>query len=195
MERLKGLKTKLRQRLSLVQMFILFELGIGVVGLLLALTFGSIESWQWQLPQTQHWYLVIPPLLLAIFLTQAPLNRLPPLRKIEIKINDSVVGEFIRSTGIGGLFAVSLCAGIGEEVLFRGFFQIELNWIVASVIFGALHGLTVFYFVLATLAGLYLGFVFNVTGQSLILPIIIHTSYDLLALLLYQRSFQNVSQD
>ncbi len=35
---------------------------------------------------------------------------------------------------------LSLCAGIGEELLFRGGIQYYLNWPITSVLFVALHG-------------------------------------------------------
>ena len=84
---------------------------------------------------------------------------------------------------------LSLAAGVGEEMLFRGVVQAVLDrwwgpWAalpVASLFFGLLHALTPTYAVLATLAGLYLGGVWLLTGNLLVV-IVAHAFYDLIAL-------------
>lgn len=62
------------------------------------------------------------------------------------------------------VLAFSLLAAFPEELLFRGALQPAVGLIVASAIFGALHGLTRLYFVYATTAGLLLGLLFQVSG-------------------------------
>jgi len=89
---------------------------------------------------------------------------------------------------------ISLAAGLGEELLFRGLLQTALaEWagpphgvwtglIVAAVVFGACHWVTTTYAYLAALIGLYFGFLFIATGD-LLPPIVAHGLYDFVALI------------
>lgn len=94
----------------------------------------------------------------------------------------------------GAVAAVSLLAGIGEELLFRGVVQAELTawWtpttgiVAASLLFGAAHAVSLPYFILATLMGLYLGLLYHFSG-NLLLPIIVHALYDWIAIHFYLR--------
>ncbi len=92
------------------------------------------------------------------------------------------------------LALISLIAGIGEELLFRGLVQDGLaTWLggtvgicvgvaASSLVFGLAHALTTTYAVLATLVGVYLGILFLLTG-NLLAPIAAHAVYDFLALI------------
>lgn len=103
-----------------------------------------------------------------------------------------IVVPLFRRAPAGTLFLVSLLAGVGEELLFRGVIQGGLTgllgpWpavVVASVIFGLMHALTRAYFVVATVMGLYLGLFYLWTG-NLLIPILIHFLYDWVVLRYY----------
>lgn len=92
----------------------------------------------------------------------------------------------------GTVLAVSLMAGIGEELLFRGVIQMALEgWLgavggllLASLLFGLAHALTLGYFLLATLIGIYLGLLYQWTG-NLLVPMLAHALYDWIALRWY----------
>jgi len=92
---------------------------------------------------------------------------------------------------LGQLALVAALAGIGEELLFRGLFQLGLStflpvWLailLTSVVFGLAHAVTPTYCVLAFVISLYFGFLFVHTG-NLFVPIAIHALYDLFVLLL-----------
>ncbi len=79
--------------------------------------------------------------------------------------------------------------GVGEEMLFRGVFQASFtSWwgvawglIVASVLFGLLHPISLPYVVVSTLLGFYLGAVWNRSG-NLLTVIVAHTLYYFAAL-------------
>jgi uncharacterized protein len=97
------------------------------------------------------------------------------------------------------LVLISLCAGVGEELFFRGWFfhfiaelgflkdlgstgmnisiSALLGLVFSSLLFGLVHPLTKLYFILATLIGLYLGAVMMWTN-SLVVPIVCHAFYD-----------------
>lgn len=94
----------------------------------------------------------------------------------------------------GAVVAVSALAGIGEELLFRGVIQAGLSntWspvagiLVASVLFGAAHAVSLSYLALATLMGLYLGALYQWSG-NLLVPMIVHALYDWIAIHFYLR--------
>ena len=87
------------------------------------------------------------------------------------------------------LLALSVLAGVGEELLFRGAIQ---GWLIqytgpwtavlaASVLFGLVHYVSFTYFLVATGLGLLLGSVYQLSG-SLELVMVWHGVYDMLAL-------------
>lgn len=87
------------------------------------------------------------------------------------------------------LFLLSVFAGVGEELLFRGAVQ---GWLAehtntatgvlaASVLFGLVHYASFTYFIVATCLGLVLGTAYAVT-DSLLLVMIWHGVYDMIAL-------------
>jgi len=67
-------------------------------------------------------------------------------------------------------------------VLFRGIIQGKFGLLIASVLFGFAHAITPAYVVVATLMGLYIGFLYDYYG-SLLVIIQLHFMYDLCALL------------
>ena len=89
--------------------------------------------------------------------------------------------------------AISLVAGIGEEMLFRGLLQGGLaQWIggpvgvwvglaAGSLAFGLAHPLSFTYFVMTGLIGFYLGWIWNSSG-NLLVPVTTHAVYDFFAL-------------
>jgi len=85
---------------------------------------------------------------------------------------------------------ISLLAGFSEELLFRGVLQPRWGIAAASIIFGALHAATSGYFLLATVMGFYLGWLFLYTG-NLLVPMSVHALYDVFALNLLARIYFN----
>ena len=89
---------------------------------------------------------------------------------------------------------ISLMAGVGEEILFRGVLQgVASRWLgtgyglaVASGLFGLMHCITLTYVFVASLMGIYLGWVWQVS-DNLLAPIITHALYDFLALVYFVR--------
>jgi membrane protease YdiL (CAAX protease family) len=87
------------------------------------------------------------------------------------------------------LVLISLLAGLGEEMLFRGVLQgFAARWlgptvglVIGSALFGLLHPITWTYGLLATGLGLYLGVVWLVS-DNLLVVVIAHALYDFLVL-------------
>lgn len=84
---------------------------------------------------------------------------------------------------------MALAAGMSEELMFRGFLQtwitgfapLAIAIVASNVVFGLLHMRTVLYAVIAGLVGVYLGVLYVVT-DNLLVPIVAHGVYDLIAL-------------
>ncbi|MDH3589775.1 MAG: CPBP family intramembrane metalloprotease [Gammaproteobacteria bacterium] len=104
------------------------------------------------------------------------------------------VHQFFDGIGPGGFALVALLAGLCEEALFRGLVQtvvaqhsnVLTGLIIASVLFGLAHAVSVAYAVAATVIGLYLGGLF-LYADSLTAPIVCHAVYDFVALLWLSR--------
>jgi membrane protease YdiL (CAAX protease family) len=115
--------------------------------------------------------------------------RFPPFVRLR-RLFDTFARPFFAPYTVLDLALLSATAGIGEEMLFRGVIQAVLHrwwgvWVAlfaASVLFGLLHALTPTYAILAILAGVYLGGVWLLT-ENLLVVIIAHAVYDFLALL------------
>ena len=180
-------------------MTLAFELGLGVVAIALALLFG-LRPWL-----NLNWN---PDLLMLTVAATVPMTGMivvvahgrwhwtGELRRL---VDEALLLAFtgMRWWGTG---LVSLAAGIGEELLFRGVVQDGLAGvagpttalIAASLLFGLAHALTPAYFLLTTLAGFYLGGLYLAT-DNLLLPILVHFLYDWIALswLLSRRTFKD----
>jgi membrane protease YdiL (CAAX protease family) len=179
---------------------LLFEGGLGaaafVVGWLLGywpavgMSAGS-DGTQEQLEAIGWGLVATGPLVVALVaIDRFPIGPLANLRET----TEEVVLQMFRGASVLQLAAVSIAAGLGEELLFRGLVQAGLAnliggplapWIaltVASVLFGVCHWLNTTYAILAVLAGAYFGLLFLLTG-SLWTPIVAHAAYDLLALI------------
>ena len=95
------------------------------------------------------------------------------------------------------LAVISLLAGVGEEWLFRGFIQPALGgmigpaWslVVASLLFGCVHPITLNYALVTVGIGLYLGGLMMLTG-NLLAPIVTHAAYDFAALVYFLRVYR-----
>lgn len=94
------------------------------------------------------------------------------------------------------------CAGWGEEWLFRGVFQTVLSEKFSSnialgisgVVFGLLHAVTPIYALLAGVASVFFGYLYNVSG-NLAVPMICHAVYDVGALMFAHWSVTALTSD
>jgi membrane protease YdiL (CAAX protease family) len=179
---------------------LLFEGGLGLAAFAIGWLFGHwpaigmdassggtqqhIEAIGWGLVATG-------PLVIAL----VAIDRIPfgPLLRLR-ELTEEVVMQMFQGASLMQLAVVSIAAGFGEELLFRGLVQAGLSSLVggplgpwlalaaASVLFGVCHWLNTTYAILAVLAGAYFGVLFMLTG-NLWTPIIAHAAYDLLALI------------
>ncbi len=122
------------------------------------------------------------PLVLLTFLLSEKVDNIPSLGSLKRTIINDIRPIF-SETKLIDLCFISACAGLGEELLFRGVIQAKLGIVVASIIFGLLHFITPAYCVIATIMGFYIGFLFQYY-DSLLVPVQLHFVYDLGALIL-----------
>jgi hypothetical protein len=187
-----------RRRLWLILLGVGFEGGFALLALLLGwlLEQPPLESFRWSLREAAGGVAACLPLVLgALALMRWPIG---PLRQIQ-QFSEEVIGPLFRSSGVLDLAVISLLAGVGEEMVFRGVLQPVLGrWLgalpgllLASILFGLLHPITPAYVVLAAAIGVYLGCLFEWT-QSLLLVIVAHALYDFLVLLYLQRRYPDV---
>src|SRR5262249_36018450 len=128
----------------------------------------------------------LPLLVLFLVLTRWPVG---PLRRIK-QFSDEVIRPLLAPCSLVDLVGISVLAGLGEEMVFRGvlqgafsrWFNPWLGIVLASLLFGLLHAITVTYAVLAALMGAYLGWLFQTTNNLLVV-VLVHALYDLLVLL------------
>ena len=173
---------------------ILFEGSLAVVAVLLGWLLGYDPlvhvRWTWR---DAGWgaAATLPPLLLMFWCSRTAWS---PCHALTRLVRQLILPWFARATWLD-LALVSIAAGVGEELLFRGFLQAAIAdwpnpWIglaVASLLFGMAHFITPTYAVLATLLGAYLGGLW-LACDNLLAPIVTHALYDFLALLYLLRS-------
>ncbi len=172
---------------------VIFEGGLGLlaVGLGWLLGYPPADLIQWDLDSVIWGVFATLPLIGVIWLAIRTEWRL--LRHVLQVVKDQLL-PLLSGCGPIKLAIIALFAGFGEEMLFRGVLQ---NWvadfypkdlgayiglIVASVIFGIVHWVTVAYAVLAMLIGLYLGVLWMLFG-NLLVPALVHSLYDFWAML------------
>lgn len=111
-----------------------------------------------------------------------------------LSVVDEVIMPLFAGWPVVDLALAGLCAGIGEELLFRGVVQAAAmesygapaGLLAASLVFGLLHYVNVAYAVFAALVGIYLGGLWLATG-NLAAPITAHAVYDVAALIYLTR--------
>ncbi len=149
------------------------------------------HSIAWQALDIALGFLATMPMVLGL-LVMRRIKR-GPLGRLNAVVDHFLIPLFAGCTVIQ-LASISIIAGIGEELLFRGVLQpLLIGWlglaaglILASAVFGLLHAVTPTYAVLAGLIGLYFGW-FAFARGNLLGPIIAHGLYDFLALIYLMR--------
>ena len=134
----------------------------------------------------------VPPILVLLWMVSPGGRELPFVTRIR-EILSRVAGPTIAALNWWQIALISLSAGIGEEVLFRGVLLPRLGNIPAGLIFGLLHAFTPSYAALAALFGIYLGWL-GERIPSLLVPIITHALYDLVALGMLARLLRSRAQ-
>jgi len=166
-----------------------------VLGLVLGLPTTTLVRFTWQ--GVVLGVVTALPIIAGFFLLQ-----IAPVRSIQM-LNFHVrrlVVPLLRSSTLAQVAAISLFAGLGEEMLFRAIIQQGLQqWIgwsfspelglvaalmITAVLFGVVHAMTPLYALVAAALGLYFGLIWLWT-DNLLVPILAHAVYDFVAILWY----------
>ncbi len=171
-----------------VRTTIVFEAVLGLVASLLGWARGA-PPWallDWN-SRAVAWGLLatLPPLALLAVSMRIPTG---PLRRLNDLVG-KLLTELFADSSLFDLALISLAAGVGEELLFRGFLQpLAADYlgptaalVIVSVLFGLAHALTKTYAILATVVGFYLGWLW-LAFDNLLVPIVAHAAYDFVAL-------------
>jgi membrane protease YdiL (CAAX protease family) len=177
-------------REMIVLLAILVEGGLLVLATVLGWAFDKppVRELNWNAIGVLEGVAAALPMVAVFFLTQRwPVG---PLRRLR-RFAEEVIRPVLAPCTVIDLLGISVLAGLGEELFFRGTMQGVLSqwlddWrlalVLASLVFGLLHAITFTYAALATLAGLYLGLAAHYTG-NLLVAVVAHALYDFLVLL------------
>jgi membrane protease YdiL (CAAX protease family) len=188
-----------QQRIPFVWIGIAFETSLGALAWGLGWLLGEPfwENVYWSARDAGLGLAAGLPMLFVFWLCMRwPVRPLLRIRKI--------AEEFIRPLFAGStlieLAGLSLVAGFGEELLFRGALQGAMSrwwgpWLgvaASSLLFGLLHALTPTYALLAAFLGAYMSGIWLTTG-NLLTVVVAHACYDFLALVYVMRRTKSQS--
>jgi membrane protease YdiL (CAAX protease family) len=170
--------------------FVLFEAALAPAALLLGWRLGvhPLADFAWDPNAVLAGVLAALPMLALLLVTlRWPVG---PFARIKANFNRDIAPA-LEGCEWPDLALISVTAGVGEEMLFRGVIQAALSrllgpvagLVAASALFGLLHPISPAYIVLAGLLGGYLGVVWLVSG-NLLTAIVAHAVYDFVALLI-----------
>ncbi len=167
----------------------LFECGLGVLAVGIGWLCGRFPAHdvRWEPAAGLYGVAAVGPMFFVLWLcTRLPAAPLVRLTRFARQLAHEVFGQ---ATWLE-LLLVSLAAGFGEELLFRGLLQAILSdqfgplvgLAAASVLFGLAHPITATYAAVAALIGVYLGWIWVQADHNLLVPILAHSLYDVVAI-------------
>ncbi len=165
-----------------------FSLGLLIISV--ALTYG--HDYSWSLFGHTGWLSVPLGIVIAVFMFVCPVWLITHhwLRLHSFYELIAYLHKMTSGLSFGQIILISFCAGVGEELLFRGALQSWLQEligfysavVISSLIFAILHAMTLYYFLITFFISLCFGVLFHYS-QSMLLLITIHTVYDVIALI------------
>ncbi len=179
----------------------LYEGGLGVLAIVIGY-FTNWSFWEYLSWDTgiffQSILATIPMFVFFYLIFKLPFSTFKQITDEIKKIIPILFGKL----NLFDLLFASFLAGFGEEFLFRGLMQFHISnfigqipsLIVVSISFGLAHLITPGYAVIATIYGLYLGFL-AIYFDNLVSPIIAHTFYDFMALVFYLYFNKNIQEE
>ncbi len=183
------------ENLTGFRLAVLVEGGLGLVAIGLAWLFGislrdQFAATRLEIAEGAMFGIVavLPMLVTFAWLAQSSTKCLADLHRFV----QQLVRELFSRATIFELAVIATLAGVSEELLFRGVLQTVIGqWtapiiglVVASLVFGAFHAMSLLYFALATIIGMYLGSLL-LRFDDLTIPIVAHSLYDFVALVYY----------
>lgn len=193
---------------SFLLVSVVLELGLGVVAVVLGVLLGPDPRDVLPLPGQWGQILTgiglgvlaaIPLLIVVQLLEHLPIKSIQDLQKAT---EERLLGAMSKLRTVD-LLTVSICAGVGEELLFRGWLMMSLSgpmnqWttgplvaavVISSLVFGIAHPITPAYIVVTGLIGVFMAMLLVWTG-NLLVPITAHAFYDFIQLVLATRALR-----
>ena len=183
------------------------ELGLGVFAIGLGwLTGVDVRQWIPKFDAGSAWPLfsgaalgVVAALPMLALISLIERLNWEPIRALKALEDMPAISSLLALTR-GELIAISVAAGVGEELLLRGWLMgwvtgplgdatpwaIAAGLVASSIAFGLMHPITPAYAVIAAIIGLYLGGLVIWT-ENLIVAMVAHGFYDTVHLLLAKR--------
>jgi uncharacterized protein len=171
------------------EFLVLFEASLAPLALGLGWLVGQppLEGFSWSLADAAIGALAAMPMFGLLLVGMS--RPVGPLARIKQFFEEEARPIMVGRTR-ADLALLSLAAGIGEEMLFRGVIQAALTrwmgrWVGlvgGSLLFGLMHPISPTYIAIATAVGAYLGALWLIDG-NLLSVIIAHAVYDFLALI------------
>lgn len=165
-----------------------FELGIGLAAAVVGIAIGhsAIDGFHWSWRDAGAGVVATIPMLVLFWMVAQ--STWPPFERVRGILDEFLLPILAPCTTLD-LLAISIAAGIGEEVAFRGLLQSGLaEWlsptaglVLASVLFGLAHCATATYAIVTALIGIYLGSLWMLTN-NLLAPMTAHALYDFVGL-------------
>jgi membrane protease YdiL (CAAX protease family) len=183
-ESLKGPEYDQPGRDVIIIFAVFFEAGLAPFSIFLGWMLGypPLAQFVWSLRDARSGAIAaVPVIVLFLLMLNWPIG---PLARVKRFCDEEVVPLFAQ-THWSELALISISAGVGEEMLFRGVFQAALtHWFgtgwglaLSSVLFGLLHPISITYIVIAGVLGAYLGAVWLWNG-NLLAVMVTHALYD-----------------
>jgi uncharacterized protein len=176
-------------RAEIIVFAVFFEGGLAPLSLFLGwlLHHRPLDRFVWSGPDAA-WGVVatIPLILMFLVIMWWPIGPLSGIRKFW----DTEVAPLLAKSSWSEIALISISAGVGEEMLFRGVLQASFSsWCgsetwgltLTSVLFGLLHPISIPYVVFTCIIGFYLGTVWIFSG-NLLTVMVVHALYDFAAL-------------
>ncbi len=168
----------------IIMFAVFFEGGLAPLSLFLGWWLGHnpLAEFAWNETAALWGVVAVVPMVLMFLLTlRFPIG---PLKQIKSFCEDELI-PLLAGCSWSDMALISLSAGVAEEMLFRGVLQYSLSawlgmgWglVIASVLFGLLHAISLPYIVITTVVGLYLGGTFLLT-KNLLTVMVTHSLYD-----------------
>jgi membrane protease YdiL (CAAX protease family) len=181
--------------------FVLFEAGLAPIAVALGWALGQppLAGFAWDADAALDGVVAVLPML--AFLAAAVRWPVGPLARIK-EFFDRELAPALRGCEWPDLALISVAAGVGEEMLFRGVIQGAIaralgpaaGVALAGALFGLLHPVSPAYVALAAVLGAYLGAVWLATG-NLLSVIVAHALYDFIALVVLLRDKPGAGDD
>jgi CAAX protease family protein len=169
----------------IIMFAVFFEGGLAPLSLLLGWWLGHNPLAQFVWSETDALWGALAAVPLVLFFLLLTLRwPVGPLRQIKTFCEEEFI-PLLAGSSWSDMALIALSAGVGEEMLFRGVLQSSLEaWLgigwgllVASLLFGLLHPISMPYIVVTVVVGLYLGGAFMLTG-NLLTVMVTHSLYD-----------------